>query len=136
MLFICLLYLWFVLVFGPEFMKKRDPYNVVDLIRLYNIFQVLACTFYVVRSHQMGFTLHYLWRCEKFEWFSELTKLEVKVGYWLFLVLRMIEFWETVFFIVRKKNKQASFLHIFHHIGSVAMTWLFIVADAGETIKV
>lgn len=129
---VCGLYLWFVLVAGPAWMKTRDPYDVIDLIRLYNIFQVIACSIYVSRAYQLGFTFKYLWKCERFEWFSDLVKLEVKIGYWLFLILRCIEFMETVFFVLRKKGKQASFLHIFHHIGSVLMTWLFIVSGAGE----
>lgn len=125
-------YLWIVLVIGPAWMKNRGPYNVIDLIRLYNVFQVIACTFCVVRAHQLGFTLYYVWKCEKFENISDLVKLEVKIGYFLFLVLRIVEFVETFFFVLRKKQNQASFLHIFHHIGSVLMTWLFIVSDAGK----
>lgn len=126
-------YLWFVLKFGPEFMKNRDPFNVVDLIRLYNAFQVVACTIFVVKAQQIGFSFKYLWKCEKFEFFSDITRLEVSIGYWLFLILRCIEFIETVFFVVRKKQSQATFLHIFHHIGSVLMTFLFIIMEAGET---
>lgn len=113
-------------------MKNREPFNVVDLIRLYNVVQVIACSIYVVRAHQLGFTINYLFKCEKFEFFSDLVKLEIKIGYWLFLALRSFEFMETVFFVLRKKHNQASFLHIFHHIGSVLMTWLFIVSDAGK----
>jgi len=123
-------YLWFVLSFGPEFMKNRDPYNVTDLIRLYNAFQVVACTIFVVKAWQIGFTIKYLWKCERFEFFNDLTRLEVSIGYWLFLILRCIEFIETVFFVVRKKQTQATFLHIFHHIGSVLMTFLFIIMEA------
>lgn len=113
-------------------MKTRGPYNVTDLIRLYNIFQVIACTIYVTRAHSVGFSFQFLWKCEKFDWVSDLGRIEVKIGYWLFLLLRIFEFTETIFFVLRKKQKQASFLHIFHHIGSVLMTWLFIVSDAGK----
>jgi GNS1/SUR4 family len=125
------LYLWFVLVFGPSFMKNREPFDIISLIRTYNGFQVFACTFIVVRGHYMGFTLNYLWVCEKFEYFTELQRVEVKICYWLFLGLRCVEFVETVFFVLKKKLNQASFLHIFHHIGSALMTWLFIVSNAG-----
>jgi len=124
------IYLWFVLSFGPEFMKNRDPYNVVDLIRLYNAFQVVACSIFVYKAQQIGFSFRFIWKCEKFEFFTDLTRLEVSIGYWLFLILRCIEFIETVFFVVRKKQSQATFLHIFHHIGSVLMTFLFIIMEA------
>lgn len=43
--------------------------------------------------------------------------------YYNFL-LRIIEYIETVFFILRKKNKQASTLHIYHHITTVFLVYL------------
>lgn len=132
LLFFFMVYLWFVMEVGPAFMKKRKPFNIINLIRAYNIFQVLACFAFVIKGNQLGFEFKYLWKCEKFEWLSERTRLEVRIGFWLFLILRVIEFVETVFFILRKKYKQASFLHVFHHIGSALMTWLFIVADIGS----
>lgn len=126
------IYLWLVLVFGPEFMKNREPYNVTLLIRLYNAFQVFACSAFVIRAHQLGLSFKYLWQCERFLWLSDLNRLELRIGFWMFLLLRIVEFVETIFFVVRKKQKQASFLHIFHHIGSVLMAWLFIVSGAGN----
>lgn len=30
---------------------------------------------------------------------------------------------DTVFFVLRKKNKQISFLHLYHHTGMVLLTW-------------
>ena len=132
LLMICGVYLWFVLVAGPRFMEKREPYNVKHLMRIYNVLQVIICTIYVTRSYQLGFTFDYIFKCERFEFLSELQMTEIKLGGWLFLMLRTGEFLETIFFVLRKKEKQASFLHIFHHIGSVFMTWLFIVSHAGE----
>lgn len=136
LLIIFAVYLWFVLVAGPEFMAKRQPFNVTPLVRLYNVFQVIVCTIYVTRSYQLGFTFHYLFKCERFEFLDVQDRLEIKIGSWLFLSLRVFEFMETIFFVLRKKQKQASFLHIFHHIGSVMMTWLFIVWKAGELNEV
>jgi hypothetical protein len=127
-------YLWFVLAAGPKFMSKREPYNVTDLVRIYNIFQVIVCTTYVVQAYRLGFTFKYIFKCERFEFLSDDVMLEVQIGAWLFLNLRVFEFVETIFFVLRKKQNQASFLHIFHHIGSVLMTWLFIVSRAGEII--
>lgn len=132
LLFIFAGYLWFVLFAGPKLMRKREPLNVTNLIRLYNVFQVIVCSIFVTRIYQLGFTFQFLFKCEKFEFLSRDELVEVKLGSWLFLSLRVFEFVETIFFVVRKKQNQASFLHIFHHVGSVMMTWLFIVSHAGE----
>lgn len=132
LLTICGLYLWFVLVIGPKLMEKREPFNVKHLLRIYNVSQVIVCCIYVTRTYQLGFTFKYLFKCERFEFLGAAEMAEIKLGGWLFLMLRTFEFVETIFFVLRKKQKQASFLHIFHHIGSVFMTWLFIVCHAGE----
>lgn len=134
LLFISGVYMIFVVRIGPKFMRNRDAFNIIDIVRLYNIFQVIVCSIYVTRAYFIGFTFGHLWSCEKFEWFNNAVRIEIKIGYWLFLLLRIFEFSETIFFVLRKKQKQASFLHIFHHIGSVAMTWLFIVSDAGDVL--
>lgn len=131
LLLISAIYLWFVLDFGPKFMSKRDPINVTSLLRAYNIFQVIVCTIYVTRAYQLGFTYNYLFKCERFEFLGAAANAEIQLGGWLFLSLRVFEFVETVFFVLRKKQNQASFLHIFHHIGSVFMTWLFLASRAG-----
>lgn len=132
LLFIFGIYLLIVTKLGPIFMKTRNPFNVTPLVRIYNIFQVFVCLIYVSRAYFIGFTFEFLWKCERFDGLNDHAKLEATVGFWLFLLLRIFEFTETFFFVLRKKQKQASFLHIFHHIGSVLMTWLFIVADAGN----
>lgn len=84
------------------------------------------------QAYQIGFTYNYLFKCERFEFLSAAAKQEVQLGCWLFLSLRLFEYVETIFFVLRKKQRQASFLHIFHHIGSVLMTWLFLASRAGK----
>lgn len=125
-------YLWFVLSAGPKFMKNRQPYNLKEWIRYYNCFQVVVCSYFVAGGLFFGFSPKYFFKCESFSFLSDETKLKIYIGLWLFLGLRVLEFVETIFFVLRKKHNQASFLHIFHHIGSVLMTWLFIAMHAGS----
>lgn len=127
-------YLWFVLFSGPKFMEKREPYDVTDWIRAYNCFQVVICTYFVAGGIYLGFTPKYFFKCERFDFLKDDAKLKMLIGTWLFLGLRVFEFVETIFFVLRKKQNQASFLHIFHHIGSILMTWLFIYMHAGEIL--
>lgn len=134
LLVILAVYLWIVLKIGPKFMENREAYNLKNVIRTYNIFQVIACTLIVVTSYKLGFTFKYLLKCETFEFLNDNKKLTAKIGCWLFLGLRIFEFIETIFFISRKKYNQASFLHIFHHVGTVVNTWLFIILHAGKDI--
>lgn len=125
-------YLWYLHA-APKVMKDRSPYEITNTIRAYNVFQILACSVFVWRIYQMGFDFRFLWRCESFSFLSEETLAEIYFGIWLFLLLRLFEFVETIFFIMRKKNNQASFLHVYHHVSTVILMWVFIVFDTGDS---
>ena len=43
---------------------------------------------------------------------------------WLFYISKFVELLDTVFFIMRKKFNQVTFLHVFHH-GIMPCTWWF-----------
>lgn len=45
--FIVIVYLYFVLKIGPEFMKYRDPYNIDRIVLVYNAVQVLFSIYLV-----------------------------------------------------------------------------------------
>ncbi|XP_037294992.1 elongation of very long chain fatty acids protein 7-like [Manduca sexta] len=42
---------------------------------------------------------------------------------WWTVIIKMLEMFETVFFLLRKKKHQASFLHVHHHISSLILIW-------------
>lgn len=42
---------------------------------------------------------------------------------WWTVVLKLLELFETCFFILRKRDRQASFLHVYHHIGTLVVVW-------------
>ena len=43
----------------------------------------------------------------------------------IFYLSKFIEFLDTVFFILRKKNNQVSFLHVYHHV-SITIMWYIL----------
>lgn len=45
-----LVYLYVVLYIGPKFMENRKPFNLLSIIKVYNIIQLVACIliFYMV----------------------------------------------------------------------------------------
>lgn len=40
-----------------------------------------------------------------------------------YFILKVADLLDTVFFVLRKKEKQISFLHLYHHTGMVVLTW-------------
>lgn len=50
---------------------------------------------------------------------------------WAFVILRIFELSETVFFVLRKKRQQITFLHIYHQVSSVLIFWSFLKYSGG-----
>lgn len=126
------IYMWWVFIGGPKFMKHRMPFNVTNLLRWYNVFQVVICSTFVTRCYFLGFDFRHLWRCESFDFLTPEQVKELTIGTWIFLFLRLFEFVETIFFILRQKKNQVSFLHVYHHITVVLLMWVYITCDTGE----
>jgi len=109
-------YLIFVKNVGPSFMKDRPAYDLRRLILCYNVFMmVINFYFFVSASIYTNLGLK-TWGCtpvdpnmrdQEFMWKLLLI--------WFFLMSKFVDLLETVFFILRKKHQQVSFLHVFHH---------------------
>nr|CAD7601290.1 unnamed protein product [Timema genevievae] len=104
LLVIIALYLFFVLVAGPKFMENRRPYNLKKIIAVYNIFQVVANSYAFYGILTSGWT--------------------DKIG----LGCHPVRFEDDpdlkMFFVLRKKQNQVSFLHVYHHISTIGIGYL------------
>nr|XP_014096448.1 elongation of very long chain fatty acids protein-like [Bactrocera oleae] len=114
-----LAYLAIVLVIGPIFMRNRKPYNIKKVILVYNFLQIIGncwlsylfiVTFYTRRAEVPDFGC-----LSKYPNTPTLQKLNIR-GLYAFYLFKVIDYVETIFFVLRKSFKQVSFLHIYHHI--------------------
>lgn len=105
-------YLYFVLRLGPRLMENKQPYDLKPLIRLYNFGMVIfnAYLFYNA-SPFLNFGL-YCWGCSRA--IQPMVTESIPIV-WLVLVSRFFDFFDTIFFVLRKKFSHVSFLHVFHH---------------------
>lgn len=55
---------------------------------------------------------------------------------WLYYMAKVIELLDTVFFVLRKKNSQVSFLHLYHHTLMPMCAFVGVKYFAGEFILV
>lgn len=124
-------YLFFVLNFGPRWMKNKKPFRLNKFIRAYNIFQVIACTYFVEWSIERGTTYRSTWKCVENKDDPDL-KYDLNLHTWYFMMLRLIELVETIIFVLRKKQNQVSALHIYHHSSTVALLWIFLKNNNSE----
>lgn len=118
------IYLYLIYKWGPNYMENRKPFDLKLVIAAYNIFQVVACSYLVMSYIGVGFKFSFIGRCT-----PKLPVEEYEHGYeavyygWLAMCLRMVEFIETIFFVLRKKQNQVSALHVYHHISTFLIVW-------------
>jgi len=43
---------------------------------------------------------------------------------WLYFLLKLLDLVDTIFFVLRKKQNQVTFLHVYHHVGMAIATWV------------
>ncbi|XP_001962505.4 elongation of very long chain fatty acids protein F [Drosophila ananassae] len=120
-------YLLFVLKVGPKFMENRVPFDLRNIIKSYNIFQI------IYNVWMLGYAIHFLFVLRLYD-LGCMTSLphdhehkhrETYFGT-LYLVNKFADLTETIFFVLRKKNRQISVLHVFHHVSMPLVVYLFI----------
>ncbi|XP_063709928.1 very long chain fatty acid elongase AAEL008004-like [Culicoides brevitarsis] len=126
-------YLYFVLSIGPRFMENRKPFDIQRIINWYNIAQVVINLFIGV----VGLKYSYLQpdfslRCQPIDHKTTPERqILLKVCYG-FLLSRMFDLLDTIFFVLRKRDRQISFLHLYHHAGIVFGAYIFNKFMAGS----
>ncbi|KAI5643769.1 GNS1/SUR4 family domain-containing protein [Phthorimaea operculella] len=115
------MYLLFVLKLGPNYMRKREGYKLNTVLILYNAVQVLYSAFLVQRYFRSlmrtGLTPR---KCYMHD---DVSRKEIIFGIWLYFAAKVSELLDTVFFVLRKKDNQISFLHLYHHSIMMVGTW-------------
>ncbi|XP_025416904.1 elongation of very long chain fatty acids protein 4-like isoform X2 [Sipha flava] len=115
-------YLTFVLKLGPTFMKTREPINIKYIMLFYNLMQVVFNSYILVYQFITPELPSYLWNYSCYP-DSTGTKnyitQELHKASWYFSVSKIMDLFDTVFFILRKKDSHVSFLHVYHHINMV-----------------
>ncbi|XP_038210397.1 elongation of very long chain fatty acids protein-like isoform X2 [Zerene cesonia] len=99
MLMILAAYLLFVLKIGPSLMTKREPYKLTITLLLYNVFQVVLSAYMVQK---------------------------ILFDIWIYFAAKVTELLDTVFFVLRKKDSQVTFLHLYHHSIMMFGTWMYL----------
>ncbi|KAL3248212.1 hypothetical protein MRX96_056624 [Rhipicephalus microplus] len=119
-------YVYIVKVGGPRFMKGRKPYDgIKPLIILYNATMVLLNCYFVVAflsKSYLGGGYNLFCQGINYEARDEVTMSMLTLCWW-YLMVRIADFLDTIFFVLRKKDSHISFLHVVHHILVVFNGW-------------
>ena len=65
------------------------------------------------------------WKCDPNITDSEIKSVHLTLC-WCFFLTKLVELTDTVFFVLRKKDRQISTLHVFHHSTVPISAWICI----------
>nr|XP_033330080.1 elongation of very long chain fatty acids protein 4-like [Megalopta genalis] len=120
-----LAYLVIVLKLGPKYMKNREPYSLKTFIRYYNVFQVFINAYIIMQLFSAGLFSEPTRFCYLPDYSFDPNPIKIVHTFWLTMLVKLIDLAETVTFVLRKKYNQVSFLHLYHHITTLLLAWMF-----------
>lgn len=114
MLMIVVIYLYGI-PFLLEYMNQREAMSLKLPMQVYNILQI-TFNAYIVYGLFHNFTIKNI--------FGLNTVYNEKTEYFVYLhyISKYIDYFDTVFIILRKNNGRLTFLHVYHH-ASIAPIW-------------
>ncbi|KAL9897728.1 ELOVL fatty acid elongase 7 isoform 1-T2 [Glossina fuscipes fuscipes] len=112
---ICLSYAYFVKVLGPKLMENRKPFQLRTVLVVYNFAQVLFSAWLFYEASLNGWLNGYNFRCEPVDYSYTPEALRTARGCWWYFFSKFTEFFDTFFFVMRKRYDQVSTLHVIHH---------------------
>ncbi|XP_065080857.1 very long chain fatty acid elongase AAEL008004-like [Ochlerotatus camptorhynchus] len=125
-------YLVVVLQIGPRFMANRKPYELKGVIRKYNLLQVLVNgVLFVVLIRHLLKRASFSYVCQPVDLSSTASGYEELYVSYAYFVLKVLDLADTLFFILRKKQSQLSFLHVYHHATMVAVSYFGVLFVPG-----
>lgn len=112
----------------PKLMHfKRNGFELAWPLRVYNLAMVLANLFAFVHGARILSWGTKCFGCQLVDPNdkSEQTMELLHYG-WLFLMSRLIEWLDTIFFVLRKRERQITKLHVFHHSFVPLLSWTYL----------
>lgn len=103
---------------------KKEPFQLRGPMIVYN-FSMVALSLYMVYEFLMaGWLFDYSLQCQPVDYSDSPQALRMASVAWWFYFSKFIEFIDTMFFVLRKKNNQITVLHVVHH-GIMPLPWYF-----------
>ncbi|CAH0384216.1 unnamed protein product [Bemisia tabaci] len=112
---IVLTYVFIVKYLGPKLMENRKPYKLKNTLIVYNAFQVVFSAWLFYRALRAGWWGDYSFFCQPIDYSNSPQALDTVDMCWWYYFSKFTEFFDTFFFIMRKKYNQVSTLHVIHH---------------------
>ncbi|XP_046420712.1 elongation of very long chain fatty acids protein-like isoform X2 [Neodiprion fabricii] len=124
-------YIYFSVWAGPKYMRDKKPYSLKSLLLVYNFTQVLASIYLVYEGLMSGWLYNYSYTCQPVDYSESPEAMRMARAVYLYFICKLVELLDTVFFVLRKKQRQISFLHVYHHAMMPMCGWIGVRFVAG-----
>ena len=113
---LCFGYYYLVRVAGPRFMAHREAFELRGVLMVYNLFQIVFNCWIFYELGMSGWFGGYNYSCQPVDYSDtdENALRALRAGWWYF-VSKFVDFFDTFFFVLRKKDRQITTLHLYHH---------------------
>ncbi|XP_063724016.1 very long chain fatty acid elongase 4-like [Symsagittifera roscoffensis] len=117
--------------FLPIYMRNRKPLKLNRLMVVYNL-ALVALNFHIFKELMVcSWSLGYSYTCQPINYSFDPHELRISKAIWWYYISKGIEYMDTIIFILRKKNDQVSFLHVYHHATMFSLWWIGVKWVAG-----
>lgn len=76
------------------------------------------------------------WACEVLDWTESIKGMRSAQLSYCYYLLKILDLFDTVFFVLRKKTQQISFLHVYHHAAVLFGTYIGVQWAPGKVVKI
>ncbi|KAG8193729.1 hypothetical protein JTE90_005027 [Oedothorax gibbosus] len=126
--FLCtLMYVFFVKRLGPTLMENRKPFDLRALMIVYNFSIVVTYTSCLL------LLIYYFLTTDAYERICSPTVVTMDdytypatYAGWIIYVLKYVEYCDTIFFVLRKKDHLVTNLHVIHHAALPIIAWIML----------
>ncbi|XP_051173267.1 elongation of very long chain fatty acids protein 4-like [Leptopilina boulardi] len=124
LIIITLIYILMVFKLAPAYMKNRPAYKLNTYIKCYNLFQIFSNA-YIVINISLCYPFLRSFECRPIVYNTDPCSMMIVKCAYIGMFLKLIDLSETVVFILRKKNNQVTFLHLYHHLSTFIISSIF-----------
>eukprot|EP00057_Strongylocentrotus_purpuratus_P014196 XP_011668670.1 PREDICTED: elongation of very long chain fatty acids protein 4 isoform X1 [Strongylocentrotus purpuratus] len=117
---------------GPRVMASRQALDLKLPMLVYN-FALVILSAYMFKEFFVTTVLNPKFNvsCEAVDYSDDPMSVRLAGACWWFFFSKIIELLDTVIFMLRKKNNQISFLHVYHHATMPVLWWIGVRYVAG-----
>ncbi|KAF3698936.1 Elongation of very long chain fatty acids protein 4 [Channa argus] len=128
----CIFLCYLIIIWaGPKLMAKRQPVNLKGILIVYNFAMVCLSAYMFYEFTASSWLARYSLLCQPVDYSDSPLAMRMARVCWWFYFSKVIELSDTIFFILRKKNSQLTFLHVYHHATMVFNWWAGVKYVAG-----